>query len=166
MANQIIQLYEYHAWANKAVFEHLRKLPEDRWQKDIVSVFPSVCHVLAHIYAMDTMWLSVMRERPFNEARELLMQLLDESSRESLEGMEKRFIETENKYRDFLNIADAEKVIPLSHPVHGSIGTPLSGLIQHVVNHGTYHRGNLTAMLHQLGYSGVPTDYVFYLYTV
>ncbi|WP_313897918.1 DinB family protein [Brevibacillus sp. FSL L8-0520] len=36
--------------------------------------------------------------------------------------------------------------------------------MQHVVNHGTYHRGNIAAMLRQQGYAGVPTDYVFYLY--
>lgn len=33
-----------------------------------------------------------------------------------------------------------------------------------IVNHGTYHRGNLTVMLRQLGRSGVSTDYIFYLY--
>jgi uncharacterized damage-inducible protein DinB len=166
MPNQIIQLYEYHVWANRIVFEHLRKLPEDVWNKDITSVFPSVCLLMSHIYAMDTMWLSVMRERPFDEARELLMRLIEESKMESLGGMEKRFMETENDYRVFLNTCDPERVISLTHPVFGSVNTPLSGLVQHVVNHGTYHRGNLTAMLRQLGHTGVPTDYAFYLYTV
>ncbi|MEC5258611.1 DinB family protein [Bacillus amyloliquefaciens] len=30
------------------------------------------------------------------------------------------------------------------------------------MNHGTYHRGNISAMLHQMGYKGVPTDYIFF----
>ncbi|MFC0332820.1 DinB family protein [Paenibacillus sepulcri] len=29
-----------------------------------------------------------------------------------------------------------------------------------LVNHGTYHRGNITAILRQLGHPGTPTDYV------
>jgi hypothetical protein len=58
---------------------------------------------------------------------------------ESLGGREKRFMETEKDYRDFLNTCDPERVISLTHPVFGSVNTPLSGLIQHVVNHGTYH---------------------------
>ena len=37
-------------------------------------------------------------------------------------------------------------------------------MILHVVNHGTYHRGNITAMLRQMGYASVPTDYGIYLY--
>ncbi|WP_379865959.1 DinB family protein [Laceyella putida] len=40
----------------------------------------------------------------------------------------------------------------------------LSELVQHVVNHGTYHRGNITAMLRQLDNKGTFTDFIFYLY--
>ncbi|MCM3024666.1 DinB family protein [Heyndrickxia ginsengihumi] len=36
-------------------------------------------------------------------------------------------------------------------------------LIQHIVNHGTYHRGNLAAMIRQLGYQGTSTDYITFL---
>ncbi len=43
--------------------------------------------------------------------------------------------------------------------------TSLSEMILHVVNHGTYHRGNISAMLHQLGDSSVMTDYAFYWYS-
>ncbi|MEK3724277.1 DinB family protein [Paenibacillus sp. FSL H8-0034] len=48
--------------------------------------------------------------------------------------------------------------------LHDKLNVPLVELVQHVVNHGTYHRGNITAMLRQLGHKGVPTDYIFYLY--
>lgn len=37
-------------------------------------------------------------------------------------------------------------------------------VINHVVNHVNYHRGEVTAMLHQLDYKRVPTDYAAYLY--
>ncbi|UFJ42599.1 hypothetical protein LOK74_08945 [Brevibacillus humidisoli] len=42
--------------------------------------------------------------------------------------------------------------------------TSYSEVVQHVVNHGTYHCGNLTAMLRQMGYAGVPTDCEFFLF--
>nr|WP_305586406.1 DinB family protein [Fictibacillus sp. WQ 8-8] len=38
-------------------------------------------------------------------------------------------------------------------------------MVLHVVNHGTYHRGNISAMLHQLGDSSVMNDYAFYWYS-
>ena len=38
--------------------------------------------------------------------------------------------------------------------------------MQHVVNHGTYHRGNITAMIRQLGHSSTMMDFVLYLHMV
>ncbi|MGE7186477.1 DinB family protein [Peribacillus sp. NPDC006672] len=58
------------------------------------------------------------------------------------------------------------KRFPSQHPQVGLLDTHLSELVQHVINHGTYYRGNLTAMIRQQGYSSVPTDYVFYLYEI
>jgi uncharacterized damage-inducible protein DinB len=118
---------------------------------------------MSHIYSMDTMWLNVMQERPFDESRALVIRLLGESGTESIEGMERRFKETELAYENFLQAAELERKIALAHPVYGSIQTPLSDVLQHVVNHGTYHRGNLTAMLRQQGHGGIPTDYMLYL---
>ncbi len=55
-------------------------------------------------------------------------------------------------------------VMRSEHPNFGRLETQLSELVQHVVNHGTYHRGNFTTMLRQLGHQGASTDYIFYLY--
>jgi hypothetical protein len=56
-----------------------------------------------------------------------------------------------------------EKVVMIEAPFAGRLETPLSELVQHVVNHGTYHRGNITTMLRQLDHASVLTDYAFYL---
>lgn len=48
---------------------------------------------------------------------------------------------------------------------YGPFQARCADLVQHIVNHGAYHRGNMTAMLRQLGYPGTPTDYSLYLYT-
>jgi len=166
VSNNIMQLFGYHVWANRLVFEHLRKLPEDVWDNELTSVFPSVRSLMSHIYSMDVMWLDVLQERPFHEVRALLMQLLEETKTESLENMEKRFEKTAQEYHDFLSASHPDKILTLAHPQYGSANTPLCGVIQHVVNHGTYHRGNLTAMLRQSGHPGVATDYAFYMFTV
>jgi len=41
-------------------------------------------------------------------------------------------------------------------------GAPLWQLVQHVVNHGSYHRGAVVHMLRQLGAKPVSTDLLFY----
>jgi uncharacterized damage-inducible protein DinB len=40
--------------------------------------------------------------------------------------------------------------------------TPLWQLMQHVVNHSTYHRGQITTMLRQVGATPMPTDLIFF----
>jgi uncharacterized damage-inducible protein DinB len=40
---------------------------------------------------------------------------------------------------------------------------PLGDLMRHVVNHGSYHRGQLVTMLRQLGKAPPSTDYILYL---
>ena len=36
-------------------------------------------------------------------------------------------------------------------------------ILQHVVNHSTYHRGQLTTLLRQLGAATSPTDFLVYI---
>jgi uncharacterized damage-inducible protein DinB len=40
---------------------------------------------------------------------------------------------------------------------------PLGLLIQHQINHSTYHRGQVTTMLRQLGAQAIGTDFVTFL---
>jgi uncharacterized damage-inducible protein DinB len=38
----------------------------------------------------------------------------------------------------------------------------LAPILQHVVNHSTYHRGQIATMLRQLGTKAIPTDLIAY----
>ena len=57
-----------------------------------------------------------------------------------------------------------ERRILLNNPYVGERETSLAEIVLHAANHGTYHRGNISAMLHQLGDASVMTDFVFYMY--
>lgn len=51
----------------------------------------------------------------------------------------------------------------MDNPYAGILNTRYSEFIQ-VVNHGTYHRGNLSAMLRQIGHSSVMREYGLFMY--
>lgn len=71
------------------------------------------------------------------------------------------------EYRVFLNGAiDVQAEMQFPHPTFGVLKGSINELIQHIVNHGTYHRGNISSMLRQLGHAGASSDFVFYLYEV
>lgn len=167
MKNRTIQQFEYHRWANNRIFNHLKDLPDDIYNKEIESVFSSVSEVIVHIYRTDGMWLSVMSGDPFEETMTVINRLKEKDAGQDLDGMQKLYAELSDQYAAFLNEQDdLDAPISIEHPKYGELKTSVAELVKHVVNHGTYHRGNVTAMLRQQGHAGVPTDYIFYLYEI
>lgn len=165
MENNTIQLLNYNRWANNRVLNHLKELPDEVYDREIKSVFSSVEEVIGHMYLVDGMWLSVISGDPLEETMKVIEQLREESIGKELDEMREQFTWIADKYDIFINgLPDPDEVITIEHPQFGKMDSPISALVQHVVNHGTYHRGNITAMLRQQGEEGVPTDFVFYLY--
>ncbi|MEH7475762.1 DinB family protein [Priestia megaterium] len=165
MTHHSLELYDYHVWANQKIFDRLKELSEDIYEKEIQSVFPSISKVMAHIYVADNIWLDFMSGGKFDEVYTLADQLREQMETKRIEEVETMFFDLSDQYKTFLDRQeDMEKAIVLETRFAGRLETRLSDLVQHVVNHGTYHRGNITAMLRQLGHPGVMTDYVLYLY--
>ncbi|HEU5138661.1 MAG TPA: DinB family protein [Bacillales bacterium] len=165
MKQYALKLYDYHVWANKRLFERVKELPEDVYDQEIQSVFPSIAETFAHLYIVDTVWLGVMRDDGFEDIQAASRQAAEAANEKSIEEMETLFTELTGRYREFLDSQeDLEKPMAPEHPAFGRLETHLSELIQHVVNHGTYHRGNITAMIRQQGHESVMTDYIMYLY--
>ncbi|TXK85298.1 DinB family protein [Paenibacillus sp. N3.4] len=165
MSNITIKNYEYHVWANKRVFQRLRELPEEILQQEIGNVFPTLHAGLVHIYRVDTVWFSAMKGSTYEQTKALLGGIEEKTSGKSLEQLETVYDELANMYRAFLSSdVDLLAVKEYPHPVHGILYANTEDLIQHIVNHGTYHRGNISSMLRQLGYAGASSDYVFFLY--
>jgi uncharacterized damage-inducible protein DinB len=162
--SDVIDLYRYHVWANEKVFAHLRALPEDVHRQPLQSVFPTIGDVLAHMYIVDNVWLKAMS----GDAETISSSLpvwQDEVKDAKLSAYQACFAKVAAQYASFFaKHADLEVVSAYPHPTYGVLRASFADILQHVVNHGTYHRGNITAMLRQLGYAGAATDYVFYLY--
>lgn len=165
MKHRALQLYDYHLWANEKVFQRLKELPKEIFRKEIPSVFPSLFDVLVHMYRVDNTWLLAMSGR-LDEIVPAAGRIAEETKGKGIEELETMFIQLSAQYRAFLGTVDMEAVSSFTHPRFGTLNARYGDIVQHVVNHGTYHRGNITAMLRQLGYPGAPTDYVFYLYEV
>ncbi|MEN1967675.1 DinB family protein [Lentibacillus sp. N15] len=165
MKHRVLQLYDYHIWANNKFIARLKELPNSVYTQEIESVFPSIAETLAHIYIVDSVWLGVMREDPFDKVQEVSVQATQNSKGKTIDEMEALFEELTEQYEAFFSsLEDMDKPMAPEHPAFGRLETYLSELVQHVVNHGTYHRGNITAMIRQQGHASISTDYIMYLY--
>lgn len=165
MSHYSLKLYDYHVWANPKIFDRLKELSKGIYEKEIQSVFPSISKVMAHIYVSDNIWLDFISGEKFDEVYASADQLREQMETKRIEEVETMFFDLSDRYKAFLDRQeDMETALVLETSFAGRLETRLSDLVQHVVNHGTYHRGNITAMLRQLGHPGVMTDYVLYLY--
>jgi uncharacterized damage-inducible protein DinB len=80
-----------------------------------------------------------------------------------LAAIRARWSEVENNIRKFVGGLDEARLARV-HEYHLVSGTasaqPLWQLIQHMVNHGSYHRGQITMMLRILGAKPAGTDLI------
>ncbi|WP_410770250.1 DinB family protein [Fontibacillus sp. BL9] len=157
-------LYEYHVWANDRLFAHLKQLPKDAFHAEVTSVFPSVSQTFGHMYLFEQLYMYVLAEVSNEDIFPKIPGWTEEAQGKNLDEMRQLFAGVSEQFRVLLRrTPDPDKAMTIEHPKYGRFDTHFSDILRHVVNHGTYHRGNVTAMLRQQGYAGVPTDYMFYL---
>jgi Uncharacterized protein conserved in bacteria len=158
------QRYDYHVWANDRLLDRLEELPEAVWHAGLQSVFPSISECFAHIYQFDRLWLSVLKGIPNADIFPRLPAWREEALGRSLKEMRDLFAAAAGEFRSWLEgQADLTRPLTIEHPRFGTLETRYADIVEHVVNHGTYHRGNIAAMIRQQGHAGTSTDYVFYL---
>ncbi|RPE12433.1 damage-inducible protein DinB [Chitinophaga lutea] len=154
---------DYNVWAHARVYDHLKTLPPLLLHEPVKSVFPSLFDVLVHVYIIDTGWHAVLTGQhaadDYGTIRREIDRLLGETREDSLEGLAAR---QQQVCAAIAAIARSRSLT--EEAVYAGVPMQLGEVMLHIANHGTYHRGNISAMLHQLGHAGVPTDYGFYLY--
>ncbi|WP_107950737.1 DinB family protein [Lysinibacillus parviboronicapiens] len=162
--NRAEKMYDYHVWANQQLIQHLKQLPDKVYTAHIESVFSSISEVLIHLYATDIVWLETMKGNSFHDTVREVERRKSELTAVSIDKLEMRYDELSQEFQHFFTEQkDLEQILITEHPHYGRMEFILADLVHHIVNHGTYHRGNVTAMLRQQGEVGVPTDYVFFL---
>ncbi len=158
-ANHIREFFDYNRWANARVLSAAAKLSDADFVKDLGSSFPSVRDTLAHILGAEWVWLQRWRGTSPGA-------LLFAGESPSLAELRSRWAEVEVGQRAILGDLRADVLdqpvdyVNLKGEKHAY---PLGHLMVHVVNHSTYHRGQVITLLRQLKAEAASTDYVLYL---
>ncbi|MFJ7737899.1 DinB family protein [Lysinibacillus sp. NPDC097287] len=165
MKKSSVKFYDYHVWANKKIFNHLQSLPENVCTDELTSVFPSIKDALVHTYVIEQGWLSTLlgdESSDLNEMAERVKTLTKKAQSKNISGLEQLFDDLYEEFkRAFDKIDDFNQQTTV---FFGQLECSYNDIVTHVVNHGTYHRGNITAMLRQQGYNGCATDYGLFLF--
>lgn len=161
----VLEMYNYHSWANGVIIDRLNELPQHIYHKEIQSGFSSVSKVLSHIYLTDHAWFDIITGKSMDEAMASSNQLREEVEKKSIEEMKKIFLDLYEGNKAHLSTEDMKRIIVVDNPYAGLLKTTISESVLHVVTHGSYHRGNIATMLRQMGHTSVMQDFGLYLYS-
>jgi uncharacterized damage-inducible protein DinB len=156
--NSIQQLYAYNSWANQRTIAGCETLTTDQFLEPLGGSFGSVRNTLAHI--MDVEWLYI--ERWYGRSPSAFPK---PENYPDLSHIKERWNTIDSDMDQFLRELSPErltKVIEFRN-IKGILSRhPLWHVMQHVVNHGTYHRGQITTLLRQLGATPQASDLIFF----
>jgi uncharacterized damage-inducible protein DinB len=152
----------FNTWANNQVAQVLRELDDEIFFRENKSSFPSIAMTALHMWGAQFIWLKRMEGLslgafPHVGLRDKIISL--DGLVQSSEDIQK-FIESKDEA--FLTSTYAYKNLK-GDPFEDSYEDTLF----HVVNHSTYHRGQIITMLREAGVANVvSTDLIHYLRTL
>lgn len=157
MPQEIQELYAYNRWANRRILAAAAGLSAEQLGRDLGSSFPSVLATLTHVLAAEWIWL----ER-WNGRSPTGLPAWDLSDRPALERRWNEVEQAQSYFVAALAEPDLERAVDYRTTDGTPYAAPLGQLLRHVVNHSTYHRGQVVTMLRQLGARAPSTDLVVY----
>jgi uncharacterized damage-inducible protein DinB len=149
---------DYTRWASERTMNAARALTPQELAKDLGNSYGGVAGTLEHIFQADRVWLSRVEGTPRST-------LFDPEETWTLDSLSEQWADVAARWRVWAeHTDDFGAVLRYKNLAGQSHELPLWQLVMHVVNHATYHRGQITTMLRQLGHEPIGTDlHVFYL---
>jgi uncharacterized damage-inducible protein DinB len=151
-------LYDYNSWANQRTLDACAPLSPEQFTRDMGSSFHSVRGTLVHILAGECLWLDRFQGRSPNPPP-------DAAQFPGLASLRARCTETDAQLGSFvgaLTQADLDRLHEYKSRAYGVFRMQLWQSLQHLLNHGTYHRGQVMALLRQLGAQPATLDLAYY----
>jgi len=159
MKTQLVKYTEYNSWANRHITDIINTLTEEQIDKVQVSSFSSIRKTLYHIWDAQGIWtirlkVGVVTEWPSKNFTGTTKDAIDNflnSSRE-FTSLVKGF--NDGIFHDTLQYKNIEGK---------EFNNTIADIVMHVMNHSTFHRGQLISMFRDVGITKLPsTDFIAY----
>ena len=141
----------YNQWANQALVGWLKEQPDHRMNEKVISGHPSLNKLLHHMMEAETYYLSILK----GTDGEYFNQLPTEELFDKLLAVDLELL----NWFQAQDPAICDKEIKLKRSPFEERYSHAT-ILSHVINHNTFHRGQVIAARHQLGILKPPkTDY-------
>jgi|SRR5579883_2481134 len=158
MRDDLSALYAYNRWADDRVVQAVRQLSADQYTQEPAPGWASIRSTLVHLAGATDIWLRRLQgEAVAARPTESEYPTLDDVARYLTLGHDgfDRLLATLTPERlaetwSYRNFQGEENRLPLW------------AVFRHVVNHATYHRGQVASKLKRFGVEPPSTDFVFW----
>jgi uncharacterized damage-inducible protein DinB len=151
----------YNLNANQQFVNWLKKQSNEQLLKEMPSSFKGIIQTLNHVWAIEEMWCADLFK---NKDAVNRYGAQDLKPQQIFDGLLKRSSVIAEKVSQ-LTEEQLKEVVNIKTPWFEANLT-FSEYLQHLFNHGTYHRGQIITQAHALGFTEMPsTDFLFYSIT-
>ncbi|WP_425146066.1 DinB family protein [Deinococcus sp.] len=151
--DDLLTLLAYQNWATARILTALAQLSPEEWGRDLHSSHGGVGGTLSHLYGAEVIWSARLKGEPAPTFAKVAFP-------DSLAELEVQWTALQQQRRDFVATSGPQAVIQYANLNGEAQRSTVGEIVRHVVNHATYHRGQLVTMLRQLGYSAPNTDLI------
>lgn len=151
---EVRTLFAYNRWANRRLLVAASLLSRDDFRRDLHASFGSVRGTLVHVLWGERRWLQFWQDGTF-------IPNVGPDDFPDIAALEAGWDGVEQEQQAFVaGLTDERLAAAMSVRDHAYT---LGELIQHILNHSTYHRGQVAVLLRQLGHTPPATDYRLFL---
>lgn len=148
----------YNLWADKCLLDAVNQLPPELLDREVASSFPTLTGTFSHLFWAATTWLRRL-ERLENIPA-------DEDFRGRFPELSTRLQTVDAAFAGWI-AGQSEATLAGPFEYYNTkkkyFNMPAYQCLIQAFNHGTYHRGQVVVMLHELEISEIPgTDYILY----
>ena len=161
--NPQASLLRYKAWANEMLYDLLSNTADAVLESERPIIFGSIIRTLNHTFAMDVVWQAHLQGgvHGFTTRNPEQCPRLAEL-REWQRKIDAWYI----VYATSISSETANEAVSFSFIGGGNGTMRRTEILSHVVNHATYHRGHVAAMLYDSGIAPPTTDLPVYLRSI
>jgi uncharacterized damage-inducible protein DinB len=152
----LLELFEYNYWARDRQLQVCATLTAEQFVRPLGNSFPSVRDTLVHLAAVEWLWLERWRGRSPRA-------LPKPDEFPALDAVTQYWQTVERQMRAFVGDLTDEALASDMTCVstRGQAWTfPLWRMIEHLLHHQSYHRGQVTALFRQLGVQPPKVDFL------
>lgn len=157
-ADYLRMLFDYTYWAHRKVWGCVEMLTDAQFTQDLGYSWGSIRGQVVHVMSAETVWFSRIQGRsptalasetgyPTRSSIRNAWDAVEAAMRAYLSALDDAMLQRDIVYRTTKGVEHRQ---------------PLFEILAHVANHGTDHRAQILAMLHQLGAPTLEQDMLHY----